>query len=373
MQMSATWVLYFALLAQSPDFVEQGNQALNAKQYERAIELYTQAAAAVANDPFPEFQIGLIDNLLDRDSEAIPHYEAALKIHPGLYEAEVNLGLTLLRAKDPAGALPHLQSAAAKKPNASIEAGLAQALARQGRLVESELHFRNAATLDGSYKDAILELAGLYEAGGKNPEAIAIYRELPGNPAALERLGILLGASGKNGDAIPALEAAAAKSPTDANLVALAQAYLRTKQPEKAQSVAARLVAQALGDFELRMFYGRILRDQRKFGDAASQFLAAASIKPDLAEAWSELAAALVISEQYEQGLAALDRVRSLGAESTGHYFQRALALDHLQQRPDAIANYNRFLASSQGKFPDQEFQARQRVRTLEIEIKKKR
>jgi hypothetical protein len=35
----------------------------------------------------------------------------------------------------------------------------------------------------------------------------------------------------------PALEAAVEKSPTDANMVALTQAYLRTKQPEKAQAV----------------------------------------------------------------------------------------------------------------------------------------
>ena len=43
--MDATLLLYFALLAQSPDFLEQGNQALNAKQYDRAVELYTKAAA----------------------------------------------------------------------------------------------------------------------------------------------------------------------------------------------------------------------------------------------------------------------------------------------------------------------------------------
>jgi len=334
--------------------------------------LYTKAAAADPKDPFPEFQMGLIYNLLDRDGEALPHYQAALRAEPGLYEAELNLGLTLLRVKNPIAALPYLEAAAEKKPSASAESGLARALARQGRLAESESHFRKAASLDASYKDGILELAGLYEEAGKSAEAIAIYRDFPQNPGAQEHLGVLLGASGKDADAIPALEAAVSKSPTDANLVALAQAYLRTKQPEKAQAVGARLVAQFPDDVELRMFYGRILRDQRKFADAASQFMAAARIKPDLAEAWSELAAALVIAEQYPQGLAALDRVRALGAESTGHYFQRALAFDHLQQRPEAVENYTKFLAASQGKFPDQEFQARQRVRILENEMKKR-
>ena len=37
----------------------------------------------------------------------------------------------------------------------------------------------------------------------------------------------------------------------------------------------------------------------------------------------------------------------------------------------EALASYQRFLELSQGKNPDQEFQARQRVRTLEKEIKR--
>lgn len=370
--MDATLLLYFALLAQSPDFLEQGNQALNAKQYDRAVELYTKAAAADPKDPFPEFQVALIYNMQNRDRDAIPHYEAALKAEPGLYEAELNLGLTLLRVKDPTSALSYLESAAGKKPSASAESGLARALARTGKLAESEPHFRKAANLDSSYKNAILELAELYETSGKKTEAIAIYREFPQNAGAQEHLGVLLASSGNDGDAIPALEAAVAKSPTDANMVALAQAYLRNKQPEKAQALGAKLVDAAPNDADLHLFYGRMLRDQRKFADAVNQFIAAAKIKPDSVDAWSELAAALMIAEQYQQGLVALDRVRALGGESVGHFYQRALALDHLQQRPEAIESYNKFLAASQGKFPDQEFQARQRIRNLENELKKR-
>ena len=80
----------------------------------------------------------------------------------------------------------------------------------------------------------------------------------------------------------------------------------------------------------------------------------------------------LVIAGQYPQGLAALDHVRALGAENSGHLFFRALALDHMDRRAEAIEDYTKFLAGSQGKFPDQEFQARQRVRILEAELKKR-
>jgi hypothetical protein len=47
------------------------------------------------------------------------------------------------------------------------------------------------------------------------------------------------------------------------------------------------------------------------------------------------------------------------------------MVLDRLHLVKDAMANYNQFLALSQGKNPDQEFQARQRVKTLEHEVKK--
>jgi hypothetical protein len=42
-----------------------------------------------------------------------------------------------------------------------------------------------------------------------------------------------------------------------------------------------------------------------------------------------------------------------------------------LHQRPEALENYNKFLATSGGKFPDQEFQARQRARLLEKELRR--
>src|SRR5258708_33994993 len=85
------------LLAQSPDLMEQGNQALDAKQYDRAVELFTHAAGADPKDYAAEFQLGLAYSLLGKDAEAVPHYKAALALKPGFYEAQLNLGLSLLR------------------------------------------------------------------------------------------------------------------------------------------------------------------------------------------------------------------------------------------------------------------------------------
>ena len=71
----------------------------------------------------------------------------------------------------------------------------------------------------------------------------------------------------------------------------------------------------------------------------------------------------------YEQSLASLDRARELGEDIAGNWFLRAIMLDKLRQLKPALEAYRRFLALSDGKNPNQEFQATQRARVLQKEI----
>ena len=123
--------------------------------------------------------------------------------------------------------------------------------------------------------------------------------------------------------------------------------------------------------YDLHMAYGRALRDERQFIPAANQFAAAAKQKPDTAEVWNELAGVLDLAEQYPQALAALDRVHALGKEVPGDYYLRAIILDKLHQFKPALESYRKFLASSEGKHPDEEFKARQRARIIERMLSK--
>jgi tetratricopeptide (TPR) repeat protein len=399
--------LLLALLAQSPDFGTEGLKALDARNYEDAVALFSKAVAADPKDYGSHFNLGLAYSLLNKDAEAISEYKAVLDLKPALYEAELNLGISLLRTKDAASAVAHLRNASAQKPqefrprfyfaealfalsqfadaesayraalelnlnSAPAELGLARSIAHEGRLTDAEPHYRKAVSLDPAYKDMLLELGTLYEDHHQSAEAMAIFREFPTNPGAQERLGALLLQTEYPSEAIPPLEFAVAQSPTPANRLALAQAYVHEKQLAKAEPLAAQAVEAAPDDVPLRLFYARLLRDQRKFPQAAAQFLAAGQKKPDSAEAWTELSGVYMAAEQYPEALAALDRVRSLGAETNSHFFIRALAFDHLHQVKDALENYNKFLAGSHGDHPDQEFQARQRARILERELGKR-
>ena len=78
------------------------------------------------------------------------------------------------------------------------------------------------------------------------------------------------------------------------------------------------------------------------------------------------------MNEDYAGGLAALDHVRALGKELPGDLYYRAIALEKLRQSKPAMEAYRQFLATDGGKMPDQEFQARQRVRIIESELNRK-
>ena len=400
-------ILVLVLLAQAPDYIAEGLKALDAGQADQAIQSLSKAVAADPANYSAHFNLALAYSMSNHDALAIPEYQKTLELHPGLYEAQLNLSMSLLNQKEFALAIPLLRAAAQQRPmefkpvyylavallenkqvteaiiefqkavdmdagSAGSELGLGQALARDGHRNEAEPHYRKAANLEHAYHTYLLELAALFEEHGEVPQALDIYREFPEDPGAQERAGVLLLQSGQDAAAISALEPVVKRSPTPANQIALAQAYVHEKQLAKAEPLAAAGAAAAPGDFDVRMLYGRILRDERKFPLAAEQFSAAAKVKPDAANAWTELAGVLIMAEQPLDGLAALDKVRALGAETSGHFYLRAITLDRLKKNKEALEAYNQFLAASKDVNPDQEFIARQRVKVLERELGKR-
>ncbi len=398
--------LFFFAAFQS-NFYEQGLKALDEKRYQAAVENFTNAIAAEPKDFALHFNLALAYSLLGKDDEGIAEYQKALAIKPDLYQAELNLAVLLMRNKRAVEAVPYLTAAAAQKPkefrpnyylaeslsqtsqlekaqqayqaaieidpkSAGAEAGLGRVLANQKHLGQAAPHFQKAAALDPAYRDALLELASLYEDAKQPDEAIAIYQQFPENPAAQERLGALLLQTGKGAEAVSHLEEAVNKSPTPANRAALATAYLKNKQADKAFPLITQLLQAQPNDYELRMVHGRMLRDQRKFPEAAQEFFRGAQLKPDSAESWSELAGVLVMAENYPSAIGALDKVAALHAEKPGHVYLRAIVLDKTKQLQPALDSYRRFLEMSQGQSPDEEFKARQRARILQKELSKR-
>lgn len=392
------------LLFQAPDYAAEGLKALEAREYDKAAEALKKAIEADPKDYSAHFNLALAFSLQEKDAEAIPEYRKTLELKPGLFQAELNLGMVLIRQKRSSEALPPLQSAVEKKPgdfraqlhlagalldtgdmagarahyqaaaaldprSAAAQLGWAHA---ESDLAEAAEHFRKAAELDPKYKDALLELASLYEKNKQLDEAIAIYQQFPDNVGAQERLGELLLETHRPAEAIPRLEQAVAKDPTPANRLALATAYQDNKQAGKALEQLRLASASDPSSYDLHMMYGRSLRDQKKYAAAAQEFFEATKRKPDSKEAWNELAGVLYLLEDYPRALAALDKVKALGQEISGNYYLRAITLDKLRVLKPALESYQQFLASSNGKNPDEEFKARQRVRIIQRELNRK-
>lgn len=382
------------------DLQTEGLQALDHQQFGQAEQIFSKLVAQDPKDYTAFFNLALAESGLQKRDEAISNYRKVLELKPNLFEAELNLGILYLRGKQNKEAVPLLEDAVKQKPDqarpkryladalresgkaaeagnlykqalqsdpklAAAELGWGQSLVAQGALDEAAPHYRQAAALDGNLKSYLLELATALEKANRPADAVPLLKEFPSDVAAHEELGRLYLSLNRPGDAVVEFGQSVAASPTPANRLALATAYLKNNQPDLAAPILEQALASAPNDYELHMVVGRLRRDRHKYVEAAQEFTVAARIKPDSVEAWNEAATAFVLSDQYPQALAALDKVHSLNGDTPGDLYYRAMIYDKLHQIKQALASYEQFLQSSSGKFPDQEFIARQRSRIL--------
>ncbi|MEZ5400059.1 MAG: tetratricopeptide repeat protein [Bryobacteraceae bacterium] len=395
------------LQAAAPDPVAAGMKALESNDFPAAIAAFEKAGAADPKDFAVQFHLGLAHSLAGDAAAAEAAYRKALELKPDLYEAKLNLAVVLLGAKKAAEAVPLLEAAVEAKPKefrpvyysaealaesgdaakaelryrAALEidpksvparAGLGRLLARAGKRTEAAKELREAGDRDG-----LLELASLYEQAKEPEPAVAIYLDILATPGAAtaaihERAGELLLEAGKPEEAIPHLEAAVKESATAANQYALATAYLRTKRTEKAAAAMEAAIQSEPANARLQLAYAGMLRDQRNFKAAVQRYWKASQLDASSKEAWTGLATMLLSLENYPQALAAFDKLESLGDPNPGIYFLRALALDKQQLYKPALENYQKFLAGSHEKNPDEEFKARQRIKVIQKELSKR-
>ncbi len=400
------WLLLILLIAQAPPAADLASaaKALEAEKYAEAAAILEKLVAADPSDFRARFNLAFAYTQLHRDPEAIEQYGKVVAEQPELAPARLNLGILLLRQKQPAAAVAHLEAAAAKKPedfraayylgeallasgettraegayrraleldarSAAARLGLARSVARADRLEEAGQEFRRAAGTDPEFRDALLELADLLEQKRRPAEALELYLEFlkarPDAVAVRERAGVLLLHTQRYEEAIAHLEPAVRQAPTPANQAALAQGYTMTKQPAKALPLLRAAVAAEPADPDLRFRLATALLEAADFAGAAREFLAALEKKPQSMETWNGLAFSLYRTDNFPGALQALDRARALGPEPPGNHYLRAIMLDKLHQYPVALESYQKFLAAAAGKYPDDEFKARQRVRIL--------
>jgi tetratricopeptide (TPR) repeat protein len=181
------------------------------------------------------------------------------------------------------------------------------------------------------------------------------------------QLGRILAADGQNEPAIAELQEALKLAPNDPSVqMDLADLYTRANKLDLAEAQYRSLLAAKPNDPDLRYGLGRLLLKQHKFPEAQQEILAAIQLKPSMGTAYGDLAAAAGETKNWELVIKALDARDKLLPVLPIGYFLRASAYDHLRQYKPAAENYHRFLETATGNYPDQEWQARHRLITIE-------
>ena len=388
-------------------------------QAEAAIEQHDYAAAESLLHKLVErdsasyvgwFDLGFVENALGNVDASIAAYRKSVAAKPDVFESNLNLGLQLAKSSQP-GAEEFLRAATRLKPTSHVAEGQYRAwlalghtlenskpeealeafqraaelqpkeaephfaagmlLEQENKFGEAEQEYKRALELDPGSRDAVIGLANVYMRGRRFPEAEDYLRKLlaqnPDSAAVEIQLGRVLAAEGKNEDAIAAMRAGIKLNPGDeAARRDLAELYTTAGKNDLAEADYRALVAAHPNDAELHRRLGQTLLREKKSKDAQQEFLMAVKLKPDLGEAYGDLAFAAGENENYALAIKALEVRAKLLPENPVTYFLRASAYDHLRQFKPAAVNYHLFLNTANGKYPDYEWKAKHRLIAIE-------
>ena len=391
----------------APDALKDAESLLQKQQYPQAEERLQALIATQSENPQAWFDLGFAQSHLGKTADAIADYKKATQLDPKWFEAQHNLGLALAKSGDLTAAASALKTAVTLKPTIGGQQALAAAWLSLAQVTEesqpqdSLAAYQKAAELDPANSDAQLGIARMAERSGNTAAAEQQYLKLaaagnndsieqlitlylkqkrfadaeswlhkyiaanPQSAAAQLQLGKLQAAEGKTQEAIATLEPLY-KSAPDAKLArALASLYLETKQYPAAADLLRPLITQSPNDAQLHLDYGTALMHQLKYPEAQAVLLKAVQLDPNLVPAYSDLAYAAEQNKNYELTIRVLDARAKLQPETPGTLFLRATAYDNLRMYKPAAENYKLFLKAAGGKYPDQEFQARHRLKAI--------
>jgi tetratricopeptide (TPR) repeat protein len=389
--------------------VTQAEGLIQKRDYGAAEPLLQKAVASDPTNYVAWFDLGFTNNALGKTNESIAAYRKSVAAKPDVFESNLNLGIQLAKTGQP-DAEGFLRTATALTPTSHVNEGRARAwlslahvleatkpeeaiaayhqaavlqpkdpephlaagilYEKQQRFSEAVTEYQRALALDPS-SDALTGLANLYMRGRKFPEAEEYLKKVvaqqPASAAAHIQLGRVLAAQNKNDAAVAELEQGAKLAPSDVSVQRdLAELYAMLGKNDQAEAMYRALITQHPNDAELHDNLGKALLHEKKSADAVKEFLAAVNLKPSFGEAYSDLAFAASENKDYPLTIKALDARAKFLPETPPTHFLRASAYDHLKDVKKAVASYRLFLEAANGKYPDEEWQAKHRLIALE-------
>jgi Tfp pilus assembly protein PilF len=390
--------------------LSQAENAIEKKNYAAAEPLLQKAVTAAPDNYVAWFDLGFVYHAQGKDDQAIIAYRKSVAAKPDVFESNLNLGLILAQSHQP-DAARYLRAATTLKPTANVDEGHARAWLSLAHVLESSNPhdaleaYHQAAALQPTDPEPNLSAARLLEGSGdyagaakeceqavkrdrSSQEGLTCAAEMQlksGNYAAAEhilqkladahpndltprvQLARLYLAQGQNADALTVLTEVLKLDPGNQPAQAdVALIYFKLGKFSQAEPIYRALLAGNPNDADLHERLGQTLLKQLKYADAEHEFLTAVKLRPTFGEAYGDLATAADENKDYVLAIKAVNARDQLLPPLPVGYFMRASAFDHLQDYKQAAANYHRFLELANGKYPDQEWQARHRLIAIE-------
>ena len=341
-----------------------------------ALVLYRRAIDANPKSFEAHISLGLLLARQNKPDEARPELIAATELDPG--EAGPALKARAWRAlaridrdSDPADASSDLLEALKLSPETPADTLLAAELAeKSGQNDEAEAAYRRALAAEPGSVPAIIGLAHLLILRKQYPEAEAILRaalvKVPDEPTLTAQLATVL-ADRDNADALPLLQKLHGAHPADPAITRMLAAVLADAGDYAgSDKLYLSLIAANPDDPGLLVAHGQNLVHRQQLQAAYAAFDKATEIDPANVEGWSGLAFAASKTGHPDVTVHALAVRSRYTAENASSLFLWAISYDSMHQKEQAAAYYRRFLEAAAGKFPNQEWQARQRLQILE-------
>jgi tetratricopeptide (TPR) repeat protein len=398
--------------------IREAESALEKQDYKGAEMTLRTLAATNPKDGRILYDLGFAEERNGEEADAAKAYTASIAAIPGFAEPKIALGLLdarsgrteaahreLLDVANLPTAAPDLRARALRalahldessQPEAAREELLAalkltaetpddvltgaELAERAGDAADAEVAYRRALKLLPDDVDATTGLAHVLQQQGKLPDEDAVLsgalKEHPDDVRLIAQAVTLYAAEDKEAQAIPLLEKLRAANPKIAadpdTTRLLAQLYYVSGDNAAAEKLYTALLTVTPNDPVLLDALGSVQVKESHDADAEATLEKAVTLREAFHDdqAWGQAEAHLAFAASKNNDpktcLQALTARATVFPNSPTSLFLEATAHDHLRQIKEAIAAYKAFLVLANGKFPDQEFEARHRLIALE-------
>jgi len=253
--------------------------------------LWRYALTVTRNNDFAHGNLAFYLAVQKRFDEAIPHYEAAIRINPRDANPRAALAFALVQVGRPAEAIPHYEEALRLNPeDAAAQSSLGGLCAGQGRFDEAIARFTEALRLEPDFVEAHHNLGLALASLGRFREAAAQFQEVlrlkPDDANGRRKLDQMLAILQDPGKAIEAYRDVLRARPADVRAQAeLGRVLLESGRLDEALEHLTAAARQSPKSAETQYQFGAALSRKGEVEKAARQFELALRLEPKFAPA----------------------------------------------------------------------------------------